>query len=396
MKNLERIVASFTLIFLLSSLGVLFLIIAPVYADVAPASQSHWPNNAGSGESDVLSQDVISPTFPVNPLITPTNGVTVTNPRPTFDWLDASDPGGAVVSYTLLITGSGAFSSASLTTTVSVYTPTFALPNDVYTWTVQAHDAAGNVSGYVTPPATFTLASRLVYLPIVFNSPSCPTTSTASFNLIPVDGPPADHPDYLHGDLNLALREYFEINDTLGLVDYPGSSDPNAPQLAGLFQPHRVPVISSVYRVNQWIWGCGTHGCRGPAITDPNVTLAGFVTTPGEAIYIPERGPEIYGGGYKVMVLYAEETRLTLGYTRQDTVANGYAVHLERVCVDPNLLALYQAQRDADGWHVTGLLPGLGNNQALGTAFGAEVKVAIRDRGTFMDPRSRKDWWQGY
>jgi hypothetical protein len=94
--------------------------------------------------------------------------------------------------------------------------------------------------------------------------------------------------------------------------------------------------------------------------------------------------------------LYAEEQRLTFGYTRRDTVANGYAVHLENICVDPNLLALYRAQTDAGGWHVTGQLPALRNNQALGTALSGEIKVVIRDRGAFMDPRSRKDWWRGY
>ena len=392
MKYLERIVTSVTLIFLLSSMGVLFLIIAPVYADTLSDGQLYLFDYYASTADSVSSQGIT-----LTLLITPTNGVTVTNPRPAFDWADAStdDPGG-IISYTLLITGD--VFAASITITNSIYTPTFLLPNSFYTWTVQAHDAAGNTSGYVTPPATFTLASWQLFLPIVFKPPvsDCPTVSSATFDLIPIDGPAADHPDYLHGDLNLALRGYSAISDTLGLVDYAGSSDPNAPQLAGLFEPHRVPVIKAVYQVNQWIWGCGVHGCRGPAITDPNVTLAGFVTTPGEAVYIPERGPEIYGGGYKVMVLYAEEKRITLGYTRQDTVANGYAVHLEGVCVDPNLLALYQAQRDVDGWHVTGFLPGLANNQALGTAFGAEIKVAIRDRGTFMDPRSRKDWWQGY
>jgi hypothetical protein len=29
----------------------------------------------------------------------------------------------------------------------------------------------------------------------------------------------------------------------------------------------------------------------------------------------------------------------------------------------------------------------------LGRATGAEVGVAIRDKGSFMDPRSLKDWW---
>ena len=96
--------------------------------------------------------------------------------------------------------------------------------------------------------------------------------------------------------MNLALRGYSTVNKYLGLVNYNGGVDPNAPQLAGLFEPHRLPGFSAVYRVNQWIWGCGAHGCPGPAITNPEVTLASLVTTPGEAIYIPERGPEIYGG----------------------------------------------------------------------------------------------------
>jgi hypothetical protein len=93
------------------------------------------------------------------------------------------------------------------------------------------------------------------------------------------------------------------------------------------------------------------------------------------------------------MVLYAEEKRITLGYTRRDTVAAGYAVHLEGVCVDPNLLALYRQQIRPDGYRATNRLPALRNNQPLGTALGTEIQLAIRDRGTFMDPRSCKDWW---
>ena len=96
------------------------------------------------------------------------------------------------------------------------------------------------------------------------------------------------------------------------------------------------------------------------------------------------------------MVPYAEENRLTLIYTRNDTVASGYAIHIENICVDSNLLALYRAQTDAAGWHTTGQLPALKNNQQIGTAFVGGVRVAVRDRGAFMDPRSRKDWWMNY
>lgn len=219
-----------------------------------------------------------------------------------------------------------------------------------------------------------------------------------SFELIPVDGRPPDRPDYLHADLNLGLRGFTRTSAPAQLVDYSGSTDPNAPKLYGLFGDDRVPSISNVYQVYAWIWDAKQcegvlHGCRGPVDGGWEVTLAGFATSPGEPIFIPERGPEVHPGGFVAMVLYAAENRITLGYTRVDSVALGYAVHIENVCVHPALLALYRAQTDENGWHVTGELPALRNNEALGSACGGEIQVAIRDNGAFMDPRSRKDWW---
>lgn len=376
MKILTRLTALIVLI-LVAGVGASVVLILSVSADMP-----------------IHSQDSNPPTFPANPLLTPATGATINTFVPVFDWEDAADPADGVVSYTLVITGPT--NTLSVTTADSIYTPTTYLSNGVYTWTVQAHDAAGNVSELVTPPYTVTIeATWQVFLPIIM-SPICPTASSAVYSLIPIDGPPADHPDYLHGDLNLAMRGYDPTTGFLGLVDYSGSTDSGAPQLAGLFNPNRFPGIGSVYRVYGWDWACGPHGCRGPIITDPPVTLAGLNTTPGEPIFIPERNAEIFGGGYRVMVLYAEAQRITLGYTRKDTVAAGYAVHLENICVDPNLLALYRGQTNSEGWHFTGQLPALRNNQALGTALDNEVRVAIRDRGAFLDPRSRKDWWQGY
>ena len=52
-------------------------------------------------------------------------------------------------------------------------------------------------------------------------------------------------------------------------------------------------------------------------------------------------GPPI-GGGYGALVLYAEPTRLTLKYTREDNVVSGFTLHLENICDDANLLALYR------------------------------------------------------
>jgi hypothetical protein len=90
-------------------------------------------------------------------------------------------------------------------------------------------------------------------------------------------------------------------------------------------------------------------------------------------------------------VLYAAPDRITLKYTRTDNVVHGYTLHLVGLCVDPPLLDLYRSWNAAG----RGQLPALQPGQAFGRAASATVGVAIRDSGTFMDPRSRKDWWRG-
>jgi hypothetical protein len=125
-------------------------------------------------------------------------------------------------------------------------------------------------------------------------------------------------------------------------------------------------------------------------ITNPEVTLAGMAVTPGEAIHVPNSGYDI-GDGYQVLVLYASTERITLKYTREDNVVYGYTLHVENICVEPTLLALYQSWNDAGRGH----LPALRAGQAFGRARSDEIQVAIRDTGAFMDPRSCKDWWQG-
>ena len=247
-----------------------------------------------------------------------------------------------------------------------------------------------------------------VFVPIAIKATNCPTSSTSQFATVPVDSRPTDHPDYLNADLNLDVRGYERTTALLDLVDYGGDTDPNAPQLPGLFADNRKPTFTSAYQVYDWNWASGEHGSRGSLLTNPQVTLLGMGTTPGEPIRIPSRVPEIYIGGFKAMVLYAEENRITLTYTRQDAVAPftasspsapisigvavGYAIHIENLCVDPNLLALYR-QMNAAG---RGSLPALRNGETLGTASGNEIAVAVRDNGAFMDPRSRKDWWLGW
>jgi hypothetical protein len=222
-------------------------------------------------------------------------------------------------------------------------------------------------------------------------TPTCPATSTRRYELIPVLWPPTDRPDEEHADLNLSRRGYQAHTATLSVIDVNGPSDGDPPHFPGLFLDGRTPVFTSTYKVYDWNWACGGHGCPGDLLASPEVSLLGMGTALEETISIPSRGAQIYGGDFKALVLYASEERITLGYTRDDSVAPGYAVHIEKVCVDPNLLALYR-QANAAG---RGELPALRNGEILGTAKGEEILAAIRDRGTFMEARSRKDWWRG-
>lgn len=223
------------------------------------------------------------------------------------------------------------------------------------------------------------------YLPIA-KSEGCLPTGDSYGSLSVNDWQPAEYAAESHPDLNLALRGYTLTNAYLGLVEI-GGTDPKAPQLATLFAIPRRPPFTAVHRVYDWLWGC----CRGDPIEDPEVTLVDLATTPGETIHVPESGYEIGEGHEQVLVLYASSERLTIKYTREDTIVGGYGLHLENICVDPNLLALYQALNSAGRYE----LPALRAGQALGHARGSHIGVVVRDTG-FLDPRWHYDWWCDY
>lgn len=239
-----------------------------------------------------------------------------------------------------------------------------------------------------------TTNNKYVYLPAIVKAPTptptpdpCEPIPGVSYTAFTIEGAPTDRPAAQHADLNLALRGYEPTNASRGLVDYGGGYDPNAPQLYGLFGDQRTPTFTQQYRVYDWDWGCN---CRGNLLTTWPVTLSGMQTTPLEVIRVPDSGYNI-GYGYDALVLYATRERITLKYTREDNVVHGYTVHIENICVEPSLLALYEQ------WNAAGRtsLPAVKGGQPIGRARGSEIRVAIRDNGTFMDPRSRKDWWRG-
>lgn len=245
--------------------------------------------------------------------------------------------------------------------------------------------------------------SHHIFLPLI-TSTGCENIADESYNTLVVNPPPTDRPAEQHADLNLALRGYIATTGTLGLVDYGGAADNNAPKLFSLFTDNRVPNFSSVSQVYDWNWDTNS---RSDPITDPVVTLAGMSVTPNEILRVPKseynigtmvsrpaRGffvdaPQDDSSKYEVLVLYASAQRITLKYTREDNVVSGYTIHIENVCVAPALLDLYNT------WNQNGRaqLPALKQGQGFGRALGTEIGVVIRDSGTFLDPRSKKDWW---
>ena len=120
------------------------------------------------------------------------------------------------------------------------------------------------------------------------------------------------------------------------------------------------------------------------------MTLAELATAPGETIHVPDSGYSIgnrhtageeqVDSGYEVLVLYATEDRLTLKYTRNDNVIQGFTLHLENICVDPALLSLYTYWNSVGRSH----LPALSAGQAFGREkAGYHRRGESRDNGTF-------------
>jgi hypothetical protein len=228
------------------------------------------------------------------------------------------------------------------------------------------------------------------FFPIIVSPASCGTPTGESYDSVTIMSEPTDRPAETHPDLNLAIRDYAPTTGAHGFVSYGGPSEATAPQLYTLFGDNRTPTFRSLYRVYYWDWDVNQ---RNGFVSEYPVTLVGMGVARNEIIHVPSWGRNIGAPAmmHSAMVLYAADSRLTLKYTREDDVVKGYTIHIENICVDPNLLSLYRTLNAAGRSRLPALYPG----QGLGRAMGAEIGVAVRDSGTFMDPRSRDDWWIG-
>ncbi|MBI3203816.1 MAG: hypothetical protein HYZ29_19910 [Myxococcales bacterium] len=237
-------------------------------------------------------------------------------------------------------------------------------------------------------------------------APACPATCpSAGLGAYPssstVGAPTTDHPPPQHGDLNIKNRGWEPCtkvdcgNNKIGFVYYPPDSvgvDAKAPRLHTLFDPAGQPFAAN-FRMYDWNWGCGQHGCKGGLSSMPwPVTAVTFKTTAGQPLKLPQSGYQIAPGGLQARALYVDGSSVTLKYTGEDNVVVGYTISIVGICPAPALAAKYTAD-DAAGRKQ---LPALKGGDVIGTACAGQTLVTVRDSGAFMDPRSETDWWQGH
>lgn len=219
-----------------------------------------------------------------------------------------------------------------------------------------------------------------------------------------IDNPPRRASE--HADKNYALRGYTATTGpTQSLISYGASGIDHyntPPQFQTLFGPGRLPTTFNLYRMNSWDWGSNTVGAP---LDEPNsyaVTALGMNATPGEAVLTPDSSIRI-NGPFTAMVIFADADSVMLRYSREDSNAPpGYGVYIDQICTDPNLLSLYNSLDSGNRLTYHGQfsetynLPYVMPGQAVGTAKGTEVVVAVSDTGAIGDPRACEGHWTPY
>jgi hypothetical protein len=230
----------------------------------------------------------------------------------------------------------------------------------------------------------------------VFNNGSCPETSNQFYNSIraerssgdmPLNGDPVDNPE-----INLRLRGFGPVNEGANLISRHGNNygldDQMPPQISSLFGGP-LPQIIKTYVVYEWDFD--NHKSLAPQQASPNfkVHLIGLQAREGQRLVGLKAGRKIDGNGDVFMVLYATKTDITFTHSSSDSLLAGYLFYFLDICVDPNLLAKYEADNAAGRIQLPVVAPG----QVFGYASKMDIKVGIRDKMSFVDPRYQEDWW---
>jgi pimeloyl-ACP methyl ester carboxylesterase len=112
-------------------------------------SRDNAGNSSAWTSARTFRVDTTAPSFPT--LISPVNGASTTNQRPTFDWNDVADSGSGLNHYQLQVyDGDITWGDIDVNTTGSSYVPTQDIPFDRVYWRVRAIDDVGNTSAWST------------------------------------------------------------------------------------------------------------------------------------------------------------------------------------------------------------------------------------------------------
>jgi hypothetical protein len=205
-------------------------------------------------------------------------------------------------------------------------------------------------------------------------------------------------------DINIRMRgpqgspAWEEASFSRDLQDHTGFEDPKAPQLSTLIGEveNHDPKFTYFGKVKSKS-GIGFDSSDSLGHEIPGI--GSILADPKDIVYSPRQGYEL-GGGYSYVVLYATATDIVIHDTAEDSVARGYTIHLFDMKVDQSLLDLYN-QNEANGRQQLVAIP---CHAKLGTVGGAatptppavpigpDMRIIIRDTGSFMDFRY-KDWW---
>jgi len=227
----------------------------------------------------------------------------------------------------------------------------------------------------------------------------CPSTSSQTYSSIRQNPNIRNKINFdlsKNAETNLYMRGWTEINEGKELISRNGDNyglDPNMPpQISTLFPTH-YPKISKTYIINAWDYE-NNHNLPGQSATPAyRVHMLGLEAAPGEALVGLKAGRTIDGTNV-FLVLYATKNYILMIHANEDSWDEygppGYPFYFIDICVDPNLVSLYEKNQN-EGRNE---LPGIATGQVFGYAKDNEVKFVIRDTMSFMDSRYKEDWWE--
>ncbi|NMB57171.1 hypothetical protein GYA19_04545 [Candidatus Beckwithbacteria bacterium] len=184
-------------------------------------------------------------------------------------------------------------------------------------------------------------------------------------------------------NINANLHTFTKVdNADLNYFDKVHDIDTNLPNVSNLFEGIDKPKITGIYKMNM------IDNFDFPSDQWGEAHATGFSIPNGTNIQLPPSGYNIDSNGHQAMILYADEHSITVNYTANGNIVDGYTLTLSNINVNADLLAMYK-EGLAQGLNVA-----IDAFQSLGTSNGQDVLVMIRDKGSVMDLRWN-EWWKG-